>query len=68
MSDRKNLIRQYRDSRKGQEDYRLTNTISLAAEIILNLEAEHSEPEQAASAWEIVEALIRQYARGREDA
>lgn len=65
MSNNNCLVQQYRQSRKDQDDYRLTNTISAAADIILTLAAESPEPKQAESAWELVEALIRQYTEGR---
>lgn len=60
------LVKAYRDSRKEAEDHRLTNTISAAAMILLNMAAGLHENE--ADGWELVEALIRQYAEARDDA
>ncbi len=60
------LIQEYRDSRKGAKDHRLTNTISLAAEIIIKLSSGFYEPEQTDSVWEVVEMLIRHYAEGTD--
>jgi len=68
MSESNNLIQQYQDSRKGQKDYRLTNTISVAADLIIKLVAGDYEPHQTDGVWEMVEALIRQYADGRQNA
>jgi len=66
MSNNNRIVQDYRHSRKDQSDCRLTNTISAAADIILTLAAESPAPKQAASAWELVEALIRQYTEGRQ--
>jgi len=54
------LVKAYRQSREGAEDYRLVNTISAAAQIILNLAAGLHENEE--NSWTLVEELIRQYA------
>ena len=61
----KALIRAYREKRANAEDYRLTNIISLAADIIIKLGAGFYSPEQTGSAWEVVEVLIQRYAEGR---
>jgi carbon storage regulator len=57
------LIKAYRQSREGTEDYRLVNTISAAAQIILNLAAGLHDNE--ADSWTLVEELIRQYANAK---
>ena len=57
------LVKAYRQSRKGAEDYRLVNTISAAAQIILNLAAGLHENEE--DSWALVEELIRQYAESK---
>ena len=54
------LVKAYRHSREGAEDYRLVSTISAAAQIILNLAMELHENEE--DSWALVEELIRQYA------
>ena len=64
---KKEVITDYRNSRKDEGDYRLTNTISLAADIIIKLEAGFYTPEQTDSAWEMVELLIRNYANRRKE-
>lgn len=62
----KALIRAYKEKRADTEDPRLTNTICMAADIIIKLAAGFYSPEQTdSSAWEMIEALIRQYAEGR---
>ena len=58
------LVQQYRDSRIEAEDTRLTNTISAAAQIILNMAAGVHDKNEAA-AWEMVESLIRQYTEAK---
>ena len=67
MQREKALIRAYRERRAGAEDDRLTNTISLAADIIIKLAAGFYSIEQTDSAWEIVETLIKQYANRRAE-
>ena len=62
----KDPIKGYRESRKDEGDHRLTNTISLAADIIIKINTGFYTPEQTNSAWEIVELLIRHYAEGRQ--
>lgn len=54
------LVKAYRQSREDATDRRLVNTISAAAQIILNLAAGLHENEE--NSWALVEELIRQYA------
>jgi hypothetical protein len=65
MSRDADFIERYRASRKAAADHRLTNSICVAADLILKLEAGYYRPEQAEDAWEMIEALIRRYADGR---
>lgn len=51
MSSNNRLVQQYRQSRKNQNDYPLTNMISAAADIIPNRQ--------------LLEALMRQYVERR---
>lgn len=67
MSQHEELIQQYQASRKVAKDYRLTNTISVAGDLIIKLSSGFYEPEQTDSVWEMVEVLIRHYAEGRRD-
>ena len=58
------LIKAYRQSREDTKDRRLVNTISAAAQIILNLAAGlHGNEEDS---WVLVEELIRQYADSKK--
>ncbi len=61
------LIAAYREKRRERRDYRLTNAISLAADMLIKLAAGAYEPQQTEDVWEIVEALITRYAEGRRD-
>ena len=63
----KELISEYRNSRKEQDDFQLTNTISLAADMLFKLAGDAYTPEQEPTVWEMVELLISQYADGRQD-
>ena len=62
------LIAAYREKRAKAKDTRLTNTISMAAELIIKLAAGFYEPQQTDGAWEVIESLIRKYAEGDSDA
>jgi carbon storage regulator len=58
------LVKAYRQSREGAEDHRLVNTISAAAQIILNLATGLHDNED--DSWALVEELIRQYAAAKK--
>ena len=58
------LVKTYRQSRKDATDHRLVNTISTAAQIILNLAAGLHDDEE--NSWAMVEELIRQYAAAQK--
>jgi hypothetical protein len=67
MSRHADLIEQYRTSRTGATDHRLTNSICVAADLLLKIEAGYYTPEQTDDAWGMIEALIGRYAEGRRD-
>ena len=56
------LTKRYRDSRSEGENHLLTNTVSLAADMLFKLAAGKYRPEQEKDVWEMVEKLITQYA------
>jgi hypothetical protein len=67
MNTQRNLIEQYRASRTGATDHRLSNTICVAADLILKIEGGYYPAEQSEDGWDMVEALIRRYAEGRRN-
>ncbi|MBW8015452.1 MAG: hypothetical protein FVQ82_04635 [Planctomycetes bacterium] len=60
-----NLIKDYRQSRIGQKDYQLTNTVVLASDLLFKLATGFYGPEQEGTIWEMVERLITQYAENK---
>ena len=68
MNQHDKLIQQYQASRKRSKDHRLTNTISVAADLIIKLGSGFYEPKQTDDVWEMVEVLIRHYAEGTRNA
>ncbi len=58
------LVQAYRKSRQDATDHWLVNTISAAAQIILNLAAGLHDNEE--NSWALVEELMRQYADSKK--
>ncbi len=55
------LTKRYRDARTGCEDYRLTNMVTVAADLLFKLAMGYYDQSQEDSILEMVEGLITQY-------